>query len=167
MAVHWRLGLAGALLMLGVTASAEEPATQPEAMRVMQEFWDLVEANRHGETEKLFAEDIVFIDPIWGRYEGREAAARFLKSWEGPAGDGCCTLDRLVADERVGWGFWSLRSGPGVDGQEPWVGVYEVKDGKIVFYRDIHERVYSAEEKAARAEQRVALTGSAQASEPQ
>ena len=50
MAVKRRLGLASTLLLLGLTASAEEPATQPEAMRVMQEFWDLVEANRHSES---------------------------------------------------------------------------------------------------------------------
>lgn len=138
--------LVAALTLLGCDAG-EPPRTdsEPQAMTVMSEFWQLVESNRFGETERLFADDIVFIDPIWGRYEGREAAGRFMKSFEG-AGNGCCTLDRLAGDDSVGWGFWTLHT---PDGPQSWVGVYQVTDGKIAFYRDFHERVYSEEEQAA------------------
>ncbi|MDE0364192.1 MAG: nuclear transport factor 2 family protein [Gammaproteobacteria bacterium] len=145
MAVKWRMGVAGAFIALCAAADARDTGAEPEAYRVMLEFWDLVESNRFGETRELFADDIVFIDPIWGRYEGREAAGRFMQFFDGVV-DGCCTLDRLVADERTGWGMWTQQ---GPDGPESWVGVYEVKGGKIVYYRDFHERVYSPEEQAA------------------
>jgi hypothetical protein len=125
------------------SAANEEAA--PGAMAVMQAFWDNTDANRFAANGDLLAEDIVFIDPIWGRFEGREAASQFLASFEGQ-GDGCCTLDRLVADGNVGWAFWTLHT---PEGDQPWVGVYQVEDGKITFYRDIRQRVYTAEEQAA------------------
>jgi hypothetical protein len=117
------------------------------AKQVMELFWENTDHNRFGANGDLLADDIVFIDPIWGRYEGKEAAAKFLASFDG-ASSGCCTLDRLVTDGDVGWAFWTLHT-PG--GEQPWVGVYQVEDGKIVFYQDIHQRTYTEEEQKAHA----------------
>lgn len=142
----------GLLVAIGIGSHAvaqdekiSETDSSADAHSVMSEFWALTNSNRFDETGKLFAEDAVLIDPIWGRYEGRDQIEKFLSSFVG-AGDGCCTLDRLVTDGNVGWGFWTLH---GADGPQPWVGVYEITDGKISFYQDIHQRDYSDEEKAA------------------
>ena len=133
---------------LALTACRPTPKAAPptrDAKAVMEEFWKNTNANRFDANGALLADDIVFIDPIWGRYEGKEAATKFLAQFDG-AGDGCCTLDRLVTDGNVGWAFWTLHA-PG--DEQPWVGVYQVKDGKIVFYQDIHQRVYPAAEQVA------------------
>lgn len=142
-----RSKFAGRALPLLALCAAASPATAqpaPDAMAVMQAFWANTDASRFGANADLLAEDVVFIDPIWGRYEGREAASRFLASFEG-AGDGCCTLDRLVAEGNVGWAFWTLHT---PQGDQPWVGVYQVENGRIVFYQDIRQRIYAPEEQA-------------------
>ena len=139
------IGLTAAVALAGCQPKPAVVAPERDAKAVMEAFWKNTDANRFGANGALLADDIVFIDPIWGRYEGKEAATRFLAQFEG-AGDGCCTLDRLVTDGNVGWAFWTLHA---PNDEQPWVGVYQVKDGKIVFYQDIHQRVYSAEEQAA------------------
>lgn len=139
------IGLVVALALAGCQPKAETAASARDAKAVMEEFWANTNANKFGANGALLADDIVFIDPIWGRYEGKEAATKFLAQFQG-AGDGCCTLDRLVTDGNVGWAFWTLHA-PG--DEQPWVGVYQVKDGKIVLYQDIHQRVYTADEQAA------------------
>jgi hypothetical protein len=128
------IGLTVALALIGCQPKTETAPPARDAKTVMEEFWKNTDASRFGANGALLADDIVFIDPT-----------KFLAQFEG-AGDGCCTLDRLVTDGNVGWAFWTLHA-PG--DEEPWVGVYRVKDGKIVFYQDVHQRVYSAEEQAA------------------
>lgn len=139
------IGLTAALALSACQPKPEAAPTASDAKAVMEAFWKNTDANRFGANGALLADDIVFIDPIWGRYEGKEAATKFLAQFEG-AGDGCCTLDRLVTDGNVGWAFWTLHA-PG--DEQPWVGVYQVRDGKTVFYQDIHQRVYPADEQAA------------------
>jgi steroid delta-isomerase len=137
------LGLTAALALAGCQPKAETVAPARDAKPVMEEFWKNTEANRFGANGALLADDIFFIDPIWGRYEGKEAAIKFLAQFEGP-GDGCCTLDRLVTDGNIGWAFWTLRTPMGA---EPWVGVYIVRDGKLAFYQDIQQTVFTSEQK--------------------
>jgi hypothetical protein len=137
------IGLTVALALAGCQPTPETAAPARDARAVMEEFWKNTEANRFGANGVLLADDIVFIDPIWGRYEGKEAATRFLAQFEGP-GDGCCVLERLVTDGNTGWAFWTLRTPMGT---EPWVGVYIVRDGKLAFYQDIQQTVFTSEQK--------------------
>jgi len=70
--------------------------------------------------EQFFTEDAVYIDPAWGRYEGREAICRFMD--ESMQGLDDWTFPEewtMVDDDRIVSFWWNRLPGQRPDGS-PW-----------------------------------------------
>jgi hypothetical protein len=89
-----------------------------------------------------FTEDGVYIDPVWGRYVGREAIRKFMhdcmvgfEDWVFP------TLWTVVRDNLVICAFWSRVPGKLPDGSDPdcfslSLAIY-AGDGKFCYENDV------------------------------
>lgn len=91
---------------------------------------------------EFFTEDAVFVDPAWGRIEGRDAIARFmdesmagLDDWSFPEGFTMVDGDRLVSF------WWNRLPGTRPDGvphQAPGVSILHYGgDGKFCYELDV------------------------------
>jgi ketosteroid isomerase-like protein len=106
-----------------------------EAQQVIERFWKVQDSGDYTRLVDLFAEDALVEDPIWGRYEGREAIRRFMTTMVKEMGARKIhfTVDEIQGDDSIAWARWTLHS---PDGTRGGCGIYRVKDGKLVYYRD-------------------------------
>ena len=106
-----------------------------DAYDTLAEFWRIQDAGDYGETAHLFADDAVFVDPIYGIFEGRAAIGEFLTRVTAIARDRGVSfrLERLSGDDHTVWAQWVADTPAG---ERHGVGVYEVVDGRITYYRD-------------------------------
>ena len=49
-----------------------------DAYQVIEKFWENQDSGDYTTTEHLFAEDALFVDPIYGTFQGREQIGAFL-----------------------------------------------------------------------------------------
>ncbi|MFN3990912.1 MAG: nuclear transport factor 2 family protein [Erythrobacter sp.] len=107
-----------------------------EAQRVIEEFWRIQDAGDYTKLAPLFAEDALLEDPIWGRYEGREAILGFMTKMVEEMGARKIrfTVDEICGDDHAVWARWTMHAegAPSRGG----VGIYKVQDGKLTYYRD-------------------------------
>jgi limonene-1,2-epoxide hydrolase len=106
-----------------------------EAQRVIEEFWRIQDEGDYTKLAPLFAEDALLEDPIWGRYEGREAILGFMTTMVAEMGTRKIhfTVDEICGDDHAVWARWTMHSPEGARGG---VGIYKVAGGKMTYYRD-------------------------------
>ena len=107
-----------------------------EAQRVIEEFWRIQDAGDYTKLAPLFAQDALLEDPIWGRYEGREAILTFMTTMVDEMGTRKIhfTVDEICGDDHAVWARWTMHS----EGNAPrsGVGIYKVANGQLTYYRD-------------------------------
>jgi len=54
-----------------------------DAYDTIQRFWHVQDAGDYTATVSLFADDALFVDPIYGTFEGRVAIAEFMEKMNG------------------------------------------------------------------------------------
>lgn len=106
-----------------------------EAQRVIEEFWRIQDEGDYTKLAPLFAEDALLEDPIWGRYEGREAILGFMTKMVAEMAHRKVhfTVDEICGDDHAVWARWTMHSPEGSRGG---VGIYKVEGGKLTYYRD-------------------------------
>ncbi|MFN7174577.1 MAG: nuclear transport factor 2 family protein [Thermaurantiacus tibetensis] len=105
------------------------------AQRVIEEFWRIQDGGDYRLLVDLFAEDARLEDPIYGLFEGREAIRGFMAKMveEMGARQIRFTADEIRGDDEVAWARWTMHAPEGTRGG---VGIYRVRDGRLVYYRD-------------------------------
>ena len=106
-----------------------------EAQRVIEDFWRIQDEGDYTKLAPLFAPDAVLDDPVYGRFEGREAILKFMSMMVSEMGDRQIhfTLDEVCGDDRAVWARWTMHSPAGTRGG---VGIYKVENGLMTYYRD-------------------------------
>ena len=106
-----------------------------DAYDTIQKFWRIQDEGDYTATVALFAEDAVFDDPIYGRFEGREAIGAFMKKMNEvtKARGVSFRLVELSGDDETAWAQWVAET---PEGERLGVGVYRVERGQLTYYRD-------------------------------
>ena len=106
-----------------------------QAQQVIEEFWRIQDAGDYTRLAPLFADNALLEDPIWGRYEGREAILGFMTTMVAEMGERNIrfTVDEICGDDHTVWARWTMHSPQGSRGG---VGIYKVEGGKLTYYRD-------------------------------
>ncbi len=106
-----------------------------EAHTIIERFWRIQDEGDYTKLAPLFAEDAVLEDPIWGRYEGRKAILGFMTTMVAEMGERkiSFTVDEICGDEHTAWARWTMHS---PDGDRGGVGIYKVRGGEMIYYRD-------------------------------
>ena len=106
-----------------------------DAYQVIEKFWKNQDSGDYTTTEHLFAKDALFVDPIYGTFQGRREIGAFLLKMNQAVKsiNGIFRLEQLSGNETTAWAQWSFNSD---HGYREGVGVYEVKNSLITYYRD-------------------------------
>lgn len=106
-----------------------------QAQDTIEQFWRIQDEGDYTKLVDLFAEDALLEDPIWGRYEGRDAILKFMTTMVEEMGDRKIhfTVDEICGDDHAVWARWTMHS---PEGERGGVGIYKVRDGKLTYYRD-------------------------------
>jgi ketosteroid isomerase-like protein len=88
--------------------SAVPGAVAGPARAVIDRFWEIQDRGAYGELAGLFASDAVFTDLVYGRFEGHDAVAGYLRRMETemPAMGVRFELVDAAGDTTVGWSQW-------------------------------------------------------------
>lgn len=107
------------------------------AKQVIETFWDIQNGHDYTKLIPLFADDAVFEDPAIGRVEGQEAIAQLLQHLTKELADKKMHFEvlEIVGDETVAWSRWLWKR---PDGDVEGVGLYKVRDGQLISYRDFY-----------------------------
>ena len=107
-----------------------------EARRVVEEFWRIQGEGDYTKLVHLFAQDSLLEDPIFGRFEGRDAILGFMTKMvvEMKERKVHFTVDEICGDDHAAWARWTMH----MAGTAPrsGAGIYKVKSGKMTYYRD-------------------------------
>jgi hypothetical protein len=125
-----------------------EPERSWEARAAYERYVDARNAVERGErtwssiAEEFFTEDIVFIDPAWGRTQGREAVARFMDESMAGLEDWTFPEEWTMSDgDRVVSMWWNRLPGEGPGGrpnQAPGVSIlHYAGDGRFSYELDV------------------------------
>lgn len=106
-----------------------------DAYTTLERFWEIQDDHDYGALTDLFADDAVFVDPVFGTFEGRAAIGGFLDrvTQEMAARSIMFRLVELAGDDETAWAQWEAVS---PDGVRSGVGIYRVRDGRLTYYRD-------------------------------
>ncbi len=79
-----------------------------DAYDTIQRFWEIQNDRDYRRTVELFAEDAVFVDPVFGTFEGREAIGAFMEKMTAQMNhiNAAFTLEELEGDDRTAWAQW-------------------------------------------------------------
>ena len=105
------------------------------AQQTIEEFWRVQDAGDYAALAPLFAEDAVFVDPIFGTYTGRAAIAEFMQMMnrEMAARQTSFVVNEIAGDGEVAWAQWTASTPRGdIEG----CGLYRVRDGLLTYYKD-------------------------------
>lgn len=106
-----------------------------QAFDVLSAFWRAQDRREYPALTEFFADDAVVSDPMWGTYKGKEAIAGFMAKMAAEMGPNGIHFEllELSGDQETVWARWMART---PRGDREGVGIYKVKNGKIVYYRD-------------------------------
>lgn len=106
-----------------------------DAYDTIKRFWEVQDGGDYTATSELFADDAVFVDPLYGTFDGRDAIAAFMQKMNGAVSaiNGVFTLEELSGDHETAWAQWRFDSDNGV---RHGVGIYRVAEGHITYYKD-------------------------------
>lgn len=106
-----------------------------QAQDAIETFWKVQDQGDYTRLTDLFADDALLEDPIWGRYEGKEAIGDFMTKMavEMDKMGMHFEVDEISGDDHTAWARWTAISPKGRRGG---VGIYKVSGGKLTYYRD-------------------------------
>ena len=86
------------------------------AYEVLKEFWANQDSGDYTLTAHLFAEDALFVDPIYGTFSGRANITAFLGKMNSiiHSINGAFRLEELAGDDHTAWAQWSFTSDQGM-----------------------------------------------------
>lgn len=124
------------------------------AEALMREFWRLQDSGDYSQLAPLFADDAVFLDPIYGRIVGGVAISEFmtLMKTEMPARGVTFELVDAAGDTSVGWSQWWCHF---ANGSVPGWTLHTFRDGQFTYDADFMD---SARSKQLRDERAAAST---------
>jgi ketosteroid isomerase-like protein len=110
------------------------------AYDLIAEFWDQERDQRYTAHADRFSDDAVFVDPLFGRMDGRARIREFMELMERvvPAGGVSFELVDVDGGTTCAWSRWIMRA-PGPDGTPVDVAgqsLYRVRDGMLTFDAD-------------------------------
>lgn len=124
------------------TASREPKGTDEAGVgaSLVSTFWKMQTDARYAELASLFADDAVFTDQVFGRFEGIAAVRDYLKRMEieMPESGARFTLDDHAGDDTVAWSQWTCHV-PG--GSFPGWTLHTVRDGRFTLDADYFDVV--------------------------
>ena len=124
------------------TASREPKGTDEAGVgaSLVSRFWKMQTDARYAELASLFADDAVFTDQVFGRFEGIAAVRDYLKRMEieMPESGARFTLDDHAGDDTVAWSQWTCHV-PG--GSFPGWTLHTVRDGRFTLDADYFDVV--------------------------
>ncbi|MEL7447046.1 MAG: nuclear transport factor 2 family protein, partial [Pseudomonadota bacterium] len=90
-----------------------------EAQEVIEQFWAIQDEGDYTKLAPLFAEDALLEDPIWGRYEGRDAILGFMATMVKEMGERKIhfTVDEVCGDDHAAWARWTMHLGDGTSAE--------------------------------------------------
>ena len=105
------------------------------AKQTIERFWDIQNSGDYRQLVPLFAEDAVFVDPVYGQFEGVEAIAGFLGKMVEVMREQEThfEVEEIAGDGEVAWAQWVAVTPAG---RVPGCGLYRVREGKLTYYRD-------------------------------
>lgn len=114
-----------------------------QAFDVLERFWAIQDARDYTALVDLFAEDAVLEDPIYGAYRGRAAIMSFMTKMNDEMTKRGVSFDllELCGDHETAWAQWVAHTPAG---DRRGCGVYKVRDGRMVYYRDFMDPVQKA-----------------------
>jgi ketosteroid isomerase-like protein len=122
----------------GLSASPDNAAGP--ALEVVQRFWAVQEAGRYSELAELFTDDAVFTDAVYGRMEGRDAIAGYLRRMQAemPTLGARFELVDAAGDETAAWSQWWCHL---PNGTVPGWTLHTVRDGRFTLDADFFDTV--------------------------
>jgi ketosteroid isomerase-like protein len=126
----------------GLSAGAHQPSGP--ALDVVRRFWQIQDQGRYAELGELFADDAVFTDLIYGRFEGRDAIVGYLRQMdvEMPAMGVRFELVDAAGDETVAWSQWWCHL---PNGSVPGWTLHTVRAGQLTLDSDYFDTVAARE----------------------
>ncbi len=120
------------------------------AEALMREFWHLQDSGDYSLLAPLFADDAVFVDPIYGHIVGGTAISEFmtLMKTEMPALGVTFELVDAVGDTNVGWSQWWCHF---ANGSVPGWTLHTFRDGQFTYDADFMDSARSKQLRDERA----------------
>jgi steroid delta-isomerase len=106
-----------------------------DAKELVEEFWRIQDVGDYTALVNLFAEDAVLEDPVYGYFSGREAIRGFMEKMnvEMKGRNIDFVANQIAGDGTIAWCQWTARTPAGdIEG----CGLYRVRDGALVYYKD-------------------------------
>jgi steroid delta-isomerase len=106
-----------------------------DAYDTIERFWKIQDGGDYSKLTDLFAEDALLEDPVYGRFEGRDAIVGFMAKMNVEMKKIGATFQRveLAGDDETAWAQWRVETNAG---PREGVGVYRVRNGRLTYYRD-------------------------------
>lgn len=97
--------------------------------------WRVQDDGDYAALARLFSDDAVLVDPVFGTFTGGAAIAGFMEKMnvEMRKRGASFRLVDLCGDDEAVWAQWEAATSAG---PRYGVGVYRVRDGRITYYRD-------------------------------
>jgi steroid Delta-isomerase len=107
------------------------------AWQVIELFWSIQDGHDYTKLIPLFAEDATFDDPAIGQVKGKENIAALFAQLTEDLADKKMHFEvlEIAGGETVAWARWLWKR---PDGDIEGVGLYKVRDGKLISYRDFY-----------------------------
>ena len=110
-----------------------------DAYDTITRFWTTQDAGDYSALTELFADDAVLDDPIYGRFEGRDAIGGFFSKMNEEMAkiDVRFEVIEIQGGDDAAWARWVAKYGNGKEREG--VGIYKVASGELTYYRDYME----------------------------
>jgi ketosteroid isomerase-like protein len=106
-----------------------------DAHDTIKRFWEIQDEGDYAALAPLFADDAEVVDPVYGTFVGGEAIAGFftMMNTEMAKAGASFRLVELSGDDETAWAQWEATTNKGV---RHGVGIYRVRNGQLVYYKD-------------------------------
>ena len=106
-----------------------------DAYDTIKRFWGIQDPGDYAALAPLFADDAEVVDPVYGTFVGGEAIAGFftMMNTEMAKAGASFRLVELSGDDETAWAQWEATTNKGV---RQGVGIYRVRDGQLIYYKD-------------------------------
>jgi steroid delta-isomerase len=126
----------------GLSAAMAPPGGSGEypALDLVRRFWQIQDGGDYAQLTSLFADDAVFTDLLYGRFEGAAAIGGYLQQMkaEMPAMGVTFELVDCAGDQTVAWSQWTCRF---PSGAVPGWTLHTVRDGQFTLDADYFDTV--------------------------
>lgn len=119
----------------GPDAALYGAAMAGDAYDTIKRFWEIQDHGDYAALAPLFADDAEVVDPVYGTFVGGEAIAGFftMMNTEMAKAGASFRLVDLSGDDETAWAQWEATTSKGI---RQGVGVYRVRNGQLVYYKD-------------------------------